>query len=153
MTSEWAAFPEAKMRDLYLIAINYCIKQQNRSEKVFVKEGFELYKSGLENKILLENGILSVYTYKNVHLLADKIQEYDWILIFLEKYKSFLPTEQRENHYNFNVAQYFFRRKNYQKAMPLLQTIEFSDVLHIGLSYKKCNGTFYEKTNYTFAIM
>ena len=130
LTSEWAAFPEAEMRDLYLIAINYCIKQQNRGEKVFVKEGFELYKSGLENKILLENGILSVYTYKNVHLLADKLQEYDWILIFLEKYKSFLPAEQRENHYNFNVAQYFFRRKNYEKAMPLLQTIEFSDVLH-----------------------
>jgi hypothetical protein len=130
LTDEWAAFPEEEMRDLYLIAINYCIKKQNLGNATFVQEGFDLYKLGLENKILLENGILSVYTYKNVHLLADKLQFYDWILTFLEDYKIFLPAEQRENHYNFNVAQYFFRRKNYQKAMPLLQTIEFSDVLH-----------------------
>jgi hypothetical protein len=130
LTAHWAAFSQEEMRDLYLIAINYCIKQQNKGEQSFVREGFELYKTGIENKILLENGILSVFTYKNVHLLADKLGEYDWIVLFLEKYKTLLPAEQRENHYNFNLAQYYFRRRQYQKAMPLLQTIEFSDVLH-----------------------
>ena len=89
-----------------------------------------MYQVGLEHGILLENGILSVYAYKNIHLLADKLGEYDWIVTFLEKYRDFLPAEQRENHYNFNIAQYFFRRKKYEKAMPMLQTIEFSDVLH-----------------------
>ena len=130
LTNDWAAFPQEEIRDLYLLAINYCIKQQNKGNIAFVKEGFSLYQVGLEHGILLENGILSVYAYKNIHLLADKLGEYDWIVTFLEKYRDFLPAEQRENHYNFNIAQYFFRRKKYEKAMPMLQTIEFSDVLH-----------------------
>ncbi len=130
LTTHWSAFPQEEMHDLYLIAINYCIKQQNKGEQSFIREGFELYKTGIENKSLLKNGVLSVFTYKNVHLLADKLGEYDWIVVFLEQYKTLLPAEQRENHYNFNLAQYYFRRRLYQKAMPLLQTIEFSDVLH-----------------------
>jgi hypothetical protein len=130
LTENYLAFQEEEIRDLYRIAINYCIKQQNRGEVIFIREGFELYKSGLENHLLLENGVLSVFTYKNIHQLADKLGEFDWIVVFLEKYKAFLPAEHRENHYNFNLAQYYFRRKNYEKAMPMLQTIDFSDVLH-----------------------
>jgi hypothetical protein len=126
----WRAFPKDEISDIYRIAINYCIKKQNKGETAFVREGFELYKMGIENEILLENGELSVFTYNNVHLLADKLGEYDWIISFLERYKSLLPIEQREHHYQFNLAQFYFRRRQYNKAMPLLQTLDFQDVLH-----------------------
>ncbi len=130
LTTNWQLFSHEEIRDMYLIAINYCIKKQNQGKANFVKEGFDLYVAGLENKVLLENGIMSVFTYQNTHLLAIKLKEYDWVLRFLEDYKVFLPQEQRENHYNFNIAQYYFRVKNYKKAMSLLQTIEFQDVSH-----------------------
>lgn len=130
LTHEWRSFPKEEISDIYRIAINYCIKKQNKGESTFIREGFELYKMGIENEILLEKGVLSVFTYNNVHLLADKLGEFDWIISFLGKYKSLLPVEQREHHYQFNLAQFYFRRKQYDKAMPLLQTLEFQDVLH-----------------------
>jgi hypothetical protein len=130
LSEQWQAFPQAEIRDIYRIAINYCIKKQNKGEIAFIREGFELYKMGIENEILLENGELSVFTYNNVHLLADKLGEFDWIIRFLERYKSLLPVAQREHHYQFNLAQFYFRRKQYAQAMPLLQTLEFVDTLH-----------------------
>lgn len=130
LIQNWSLFPKTEISDIYRIAINYCIKKQNKGETTFVREGFELYKMGIENEILLEKGELSVFTYNNVHLLADKLGEFDWIISFLEKYKSLLPAEQREHHYQFNLAQFYFRRKQYDKAMPMLQTLEFQDVLH-----------------------
>ncbi len=130
MTTSWQAFPQEETKDLYIIAINYCIKKQNKGKSIFIREGFDLYLAGLENEVLLENNTMSVFTYQNIHLLASKLGEFDWVELFLQKYKAFLPAEQRENHYNFNIAQYYFRTKNYPKAMVLLQTIEFSDILH-----------------------
>lgn len=128
--TEWQLFPEDEIRGLYRLGINFCIKKQNRGEKEFIREGFELYKFGLEHQILIENGELSVFTYNNIHLLAEKLGEDDWIISFLDYYKIYLPEPQRERHYQYNLAQYYFRRKDYTKAMPLLQTLEFSDVLH-----------------------
>lgn len=130
LTEHWHTFPQAEIKDIYRLAINYCIKKQNKGDALFIREGFDLYKNGIENGILLENNVLSVFTYNNVHLLADKLGEFDWIVHFLEKYKDFLPDEQREHHYQFNLAQFYFRRKQYQNAMPLLQTLDFTDVLH-----------------------
>lgn len=124
----WTAFSPTEIRDIYLLAINYCIRQLNKGKKAFIKEAFELYQAGLKQKILLEDQVLSKFTYNNVMMLGLALDEWDWVFNFLEQYKQFLPNKERENVYRYNQAIYFFRKPDYDQAMRLLQRVEFRDV-------------------------
>jgi hypothetical protein len=123
-------FPPSEIRALYLLVINYCIKQLNSGKRNFIKEAFELYKAGLENKILLDNGVLSTYTYSNVLQLGVALKQYDWVEAFLDTYKKYLPLSERENTYLYNLTVFYFRKPDYDKAIGLLQQVEFHDVFY-----------------------
>ena len=39
---------QSEVRDLYLVAINYCIRRFNTGEEAFIREAFQLYTEGLD---------------------------------------------------------------------------------------------------------
>ena len=84
----------------------------------------------MNNNILLENGVLPHYTYKNILMAALKSEEYEWAENFLNEFKKNLPEQDRENIYNYNLAIYYFRIGNYDEAMTLLQIVNLNDVLY-----------------------
>jgi hypothetical protein len=129
ITDNQKLFPETELRDLILVAINYCIRRQNRGELEYVNEALDLFQLGLNEGVLFESGVLSPYTYKNVLMLALKINNYDWAEQFLIDYKKFLPEKERENLYKYNYAIYYFRKKDYTKAIQLLQEVNLKEVL------------------------
>ena len=126
----WTKFPREEAMDIYHLAINYCIQKLNRGQKAYIRKAFELYKKGLEREVLLDQGIISKYNYKNVLMLAIALKEWEWAEWFLETYKSYLPAKERENIYQYNLAIFYFRKPDYDKAMHLLQHVTFQDVLY-----------------------
>ena len=122
-------FPETELRDLVLVAVNYCIRRQNRGELAYAQEALDLYQLGLKEGVLLENGILSPYTYKNVLMLALKINNYSWAEQFLMDYKKFLPEKERENLYLYNYAIFSFKKNDFPKVIQLLQEANLKEVL------------------------
>jgi len=128
--SHWEKFPPAEMRDVYLIAINYCIKRLNQGERQFIQVALDLYKQGLDNEVLLEDGYLSGFDYKNTLRLGLALKEYDWVEKFMEKYTNYLPPKERENIYQYNLAFFYFNKPDYNKAMELLRQVEFNDVFN-----------------------
>jgi len=40
-------FPESEIRDLYLLATNYCVRQSNQGQTDYIQQLFELYREGL----------------------------------------------------------------------------------------------------------
>ena len=126
----WTKFPPEETMDIYLLAINYCIQRLNRGERSYIRTAFELYKKGLEREILLDHGILSKFTYKNTLMLAIALKEWEWAGNFLEVYKNYLPKKERDNIYHYNLAIFYFRKPDYDKAMRLLQQVTFQDVLY-----------------------
>lgn len=130
ITEHWQQFPPGETRDIYQLAINYCIRQLNRGEQQFIREAFELYRSGLEKKVLLEDGLLAGLNYKNILRLGIALKEYEWAEQFLERYKPLLPKAERENTYRYNMAYYHFQKREYEQTMQLLQEVEFRDVFN-----------------------
>ncbi len=124
-----AAFPLDELRDIYVLAINTCIRQINLGKKDFVSESFDLYKSGLELGLFLRSGKLSPWTYINIAASGLLLKEFEWVFDFIYKYKSFLPEVQQEGFFNFNLARYYFSKKDYPSAMPLLALQDYQDVL------------------------
>ena len=126
----WQIFPSSEIRDIYLFTINYCIKRMNTGDRNFIREAFELYRSGLNNETLLEEGMLSSFTYKNITRIGIALNESDWVAQFLEDYKKYLFPRERENTWRYNLAFFYFRQQKYKPAMQLLLQVEFKDVLN-----------------------
>ena len=130
LTSAGEQFPLQELRDIYLLAVNFCINRINLRQNEYLKEVLDLYQSGLEAQVFLENGQISRFTYTNITLVALRGGEFDWVYRFLEKYRDKLPEHQRQGTYSFNLARYYCEKGDYDRAMPLLQEMDFDDVLH-----------------------
>ncbi len=125
----WSSFPAKESRDFYLLAINYCIQKLNQGERSYIREAFELYKSGLENGLFLENGILSSFTYTNVSRLGLALEEWEWVQEFLKRYHPTLKANDRDNIYRYNMAFFYFQQSEYDHAMEyLIQLDHLNDV-------------------------
>lgn len=128
--TNWKLVPPKDIRNIYLYAINYCIKRLNSGDRHFIRDAFELFRSGLKNETLLEEGILSSFTYKNITRLGVALAEHNWVEQFLEDYKKFLHPRERENTWRYNLAFFYFQQEKYKLAMQLLLRVEFKDVLN-----------------------
>ena len=129
LTAYRAHFEPEEYLKIYLGAVNYSIKQSNQGDEEFFRQLFELYKNGIETSILLvEDGTLSPYTYKNMTATGLRIGESDYIFSFIEKYRKFLPVEFRQNYYEYNLARYYFATQNFEKAMPMLNKLTYGDI-------------------------
>jgi hypothetical protein len=122
-------FKESDIRDLYLLAINYCIKKNNSGEAHFAKQGLQFYKIGLEKGFLLENNTLSRFSYHNIVAWALLEKDFDWTAQFINDYKNRLERTYRDSMYSFCLAKLEYSRKNHQAAMLLLQKAEYRDIL------------------------
>ncbi len=123
------AFPKEELKDLYLIAINFCIKQLNLGSTNFNKDLFELYQSGLETGIFMNDGILSRYTYTNIVTLGLKMNAFEWVQDFLLDYKKYLDKRYRNAFLDYNQAKLYYEQKQYRKAMRILLQTDVDDVL------------------------
>lgn len=123
-------FPLTELRDVYMLAVNFCIHRINLRQESYLREVFFLYKNGLEAKVFFENGQMSRYTYTNIALTAFRLQEFEWAHRFLHDYRDWLPEAQRQGTFAFNLARYHCEQGEYDLAMPMLLTMDFDDVLH-----------------------
>ncbi len=122
-------FSPAETRDLYLSAINFCLRRHNRGERpAYTREALELYRAALEKGLLLEQGLLQKFTYNNILRLASGAGERAWALHFLDQYQHFLPPEDRANTYRFNMACWHYLGREYARVPELLQTFDFADL-------------------------
>lgn len=119
-----------EVQDLYLIAINYCIRRFNQDDKAYIQHAFDLYRSGLEQEALLENGVLSRWTYNNIALTALHLREYDWGEAFLGNYRAVLAPAHQEGAYHLNMARFKYERRAYKEALHHLLKREHDDPLH-----------------------
>ncbi len=123
-------FTDAELRGIYLLGINFCIRQMNRGNQKFIREAFDLYQAALVRELLTEGGYMTAFTFKNIIRIGAALNESDWTISFFQKYQSMLHPAERLNITRYNEAFLYFNKGAYDKAMPLLQQVEFADTLN-----------------------
>ncbi len=88
-----------------------------------------MYRSGLTANIFFVDGILSRWSYTNIVAIGLRLGELNWVKDFIEKYKIYLEIGFQESMYAYNLARFYFVKKEYKKAMSLLLQAELDDVL------------------------
>ncbi|MEM1320223.1 MAG: hypothetical protein AAGG75_08200 [Bacteroidota bacterium] len=122
-------FSQNETRDLYLMAINYCIKRLNEGNQEYFREALDLYQGSLQQDYLLENGTLSRFTYNNAVAIGLWLDEFEWVESFISKYRDALEKRYRISGYSFNMARLEYRRRHYAKALQLLSKTDYRDIL------------------------
>ncbi|MCP4439604.1 MAG: hypothetical protein GY810_11735 [Aureispira sp.] len=140
--------------EVFQLMINYCIKQINTSNQAYFKEIFELYKKGLETKILLgKTGALSRFTYKNIVSAGLQLQQFKWIQNFIAQYTNYLPKPFQRIYTHYSNAKLFFVQKNYTKALQLLVQVEDYDDIFMTLGAKMMLLKIYYEENSIDSLM
>ncbi len=122
-------FPQTALKEIYLFAINHCIRQNNKNKgTIFLHELLDLYRVGLEQDAFLENGFLSRWTYKNIVTAGLMLEEFEWVEGFIYEYESRLEKKYRKDSFAYNLACLFYGKKQYDKAISQLQQVKFDDV-------------------------
>lgn len=116
-----------ELKDIYTLAINYCIKRINTGDTRYHQQVFDIYRSGLEYHIFEEEGQLSPFTYKNIASIAIGLKQYEWVLYFLDEYKDRLPARHRDDFYTYCLARYYFSLSDYNQVTDLLQEVEIKE--------------------------
>ncbi len=124
-----ASFDQDELRDLHLFAINYCIRRVNEGQTGFFHDIMDFYKDGLIKGHLLDNGVLSHFTYYNIVAAGLHTREYEWVEAFIPRYRNSLERSYRDSAFSFNLARLKFARKAYNEALELLQHSNYHEPL------------------------
>lgn len=119
-------------RSILLITLNYTIKQANTGSEMrnsYMRDALELYQIGLENRLLMEDNVLSHFAYKNIVSATLVLEEYDWGEQFIETYTKYLMPTHQTNYAHYNRARILLARGELDAAMSLLIEAEYNDPL------------------------
>ncbi len=123
-------FEDKTLADFFTYARNFCIGRINAGESRYFDELFYLYGQGLQKRVLLLNGEINERNYKNIVTTALRTRRYDWTLDFINEYHYQLNKAVRDNAYNYNMANYLFHTRQYDKALRSLQKVQLSDLFY-----------------------
>lgn len=122
-------FGKEEIHDLYILAINYCVRRANDGFREYFVDIMDFYRKGLDQEYFLQNGLLSRFTYHNIVSAALQIDLTDWAESFTEEWTPYLEKRYRERMFSFNRAKIAYHRKDYDAAIPLLQRANYHDLL------------------------
>jgi hypothetical protein len=133
LTHVQEAFPPAEIRDVYLLAINYCIRAMHEGRTELIAETQSLYQESLAGGYLLEDGELPGSTFTNIVALGLKLENYVGIKTFIDTYASELPGPEREPVTYFNLARLFHAQEQYKASLRAILKVDTKDpYLYLG---------------------
>lgn len=120
-------FPPDEQTALYQLALNYCIRRINDGFSEAYSDALTLYRTMLDRGLLLRQGRLSQWTYKNITAAGLRSGAFAWTEDFLYRYRDTLHPSERENAFAYNLAELHFEKQDFAGALRALQNVEFTD--------------------------
>ena len=114
--------------EIYQYIINYCNLQIMQLQEKYLPEAFNLYVQGIESGVMIKNGQLSPWHFKNMIKLALRLKKYDWTEQFIQSHAHLLPADLREDAFHFNLAELYYYTGQNDKAQWHLNQVESSDI-------------------------
>lgn len=133
LDAHYTLFAKEEVFALYQYALNYCIRCINDGQPYAYQQALNLYQTLLSRNILLRQGQLSQWTYKNITTTGLRSGAYNWTEEFLLEYRDRLPAAERDNAFAYNMAALHFEKKDFTATLQTLQSVDFTDfTYHLG---------------------
>ena len=127
-----SAFPKDEVKNMYTHSLSYCNRRVIAGDISFQEEMLNLYKTMVKKEIILnEEGYFPHNSFKNIVTLALRLGQVDYIENFINEYKDLVTPEFRESSFVYNMANLHYFRKEFGKALRLLQNVEMKDIFYL----------------------
>ncbi|MDX1912725.1 MAG: hypothetical protein SFV22_14640 [Saprospiraceae bacterium] len=140
-----ALFLPDEVRDLYILAINFCTRRYNEGDTAFLRDQFDLYKVGFDKNYLLTEGVLSRFTYLNAATIGLLLREFGWVENLIRNHRQHLEPAYRESLFSFNMARLAYQKGAFGEALQLLQRAEYKETM-LALAAKTIQLKIYYET-------
>ena len=130
MQTELRLFPETSQKEIFSYAQNHCIQQIKRGNTGYHEELFGIYQEGLRSGLLIEEGGLSPWKFKNIVSNGLGLGKFEWVENFMDEFSGLIREEFRDTALAYNRAHLYYHRKEYSTALKTLNTVEFSDIFY-----------------------
>jgi hypothetical protein len=141
-----ALFPPGELRDLYILAINFCTRRYNEGDQSFLRDQFDLYKIGFDKNYFRSEGVLSRFTYLNAATIGLVLREFEWVEILIKQQREHLAPAHRDSLFSFNMARLEYQKGNYGAALLLLQKAAYKETM-LALAAKTIQLKIYYETD------
>lgn len=124
-------FERKERLTLFIHLMNYCIDTKiNKGRMDYFGELFDLYKVALDREIIVEEGVLDPFHYKNIITVGLRVDAFDWTEQFIREYTPALPPSYQANALTYNLAKVYFEQGEYQKVIEQLREVEYQDLVY-----------------------
>src|SRR5690625_7494627 len=82
-----------RMRELSTIALSFCIGKLNHNQTEFYSEALDWYKLMIQNNILLDQEHLAATTFRNIVMLAHRMNDDVWATELVPRYGGVVRTD------------------------------------------------------------
>lgn len=114
-----------------LIIFSYLINQTSYGIKKGIaeynREMIDLYRFGVENKIMIIDGYFDISSFENTVILYCKDKQYEWALKFIKNWKGYLEPKIRKYIVAVSEAYILFEQGNYNEAHQKMLSYEELD--------------------------
>lgn len=136
----------------YYHLLNFCSRKLNRGNTHYLREYFEICKELLDKtELLILDGTIKTFLFRNLVTIALRLGEFTWTENFLKNFSKYLPESEKETLTAYNYSLLYIYQKKYDKAIPLLNTVDFKDIGMI-LNAKSALVTIYFDTDEDMAL-
>ncbi|HLT93722.1 MAG TPA: hypothetical protein VKZ56_04130 [Membranihabitans sp.] len=136
------------VRELITIALSYCIGKINQNFNQFYREALDWYQVMIRENMLIEHDHLAATTYRNIILIAIRLQEYDWAIDFAQTYSVYLKPDTRESTMMLSLGQIAFNQKDYDQVLHNLMNVDYLSLSYNLQSKLILAATYYEIGEY-----
>lgn len=123
-------FTRRQKQDLLQSLINFTIRQGNQGKQEFLQENLELYQFGLQEELLLEQGILNDMVYISIVNVALRSGALEWCQAFIRTYAEKLEPSTRKDAEALATALWLYAAREPVPTVELLRRIEFLNVYY-----------------------
>ncbi len=95
-----------------------------------LQELFELNKFAAEKHLILENGYVSEFSFKNIVLTACAAKEISWAETFVEEFGEYLDKNVKEDISQLCKAILEFNKGNFELSLEYLLTVKLPDAVY-----------------------
>lgn len=136
------------LRELITIALSYCIGKINQNHTSFYREALDWYQIMIRENMLIEHDHLAATTYRNIILIAIRLQEFDWATQFTQEYSVHLKPDTRESTMMLSLGQIAFSQKDYDQVIQYLMNVDYISLSYNLQSKLILAATYYELGEY-----
>jgi len=116
-----------KEKRIHLISLMNDTVVLIRAKKLDLSARFTLYKLGLENGILLNNGVLSLKTFVSILSDSNMLKDFHYSSFVIEAYIQKLNPSVQKDALQWALAHKAYHQKNLEECLELLLHYEFDE--------------------------